>query len=251
MLVPPVAAGECQVWWATAHTVDSRLHRLLDGPEAARADRFRWDNDRALYVVAHALARLLLAPYVDRSPAEVRFAARCRGCGGPHGKPEVVGAPEPVAMSLSHAGRRVAVALSRDAVGVDVEVVDRELEIASFAHAVLSPAERETFFQLPADRRHAGLLTYWTRKEAVLKATGDGLAIPTEHLTVTAPAEPAGLVAWTDRPDPPTPVHLVDLSPGAGYVGALAALGPVAPRVTEHDATALLATAVADRPAAG
>src|SRR5690606_21175696 len=110
--------------------------------------------------------------------------------------------PGPLRLSWSHSGDRVVVAVTPGTeVGVDVErIVPHARETAE---RVLREPERAVLAALPEPRRPAGFVRYWTRKEALLKATGDGLAVPPALLHVTAPDAPPRLLSWSgpDRPD--------------------------------------------------
>lgn len=226
--------GHCHVWWGRPVSWQRRLWEVLGPEERARHDRLRRPDDRGRYLAAHALARVVLGGYLDTSPAGLRFVARCAVCGGPHGKPRLAGVDSDIEFSLAHSGSRVCVAVARVAVGVDVEALSSELDLRTMPAEVLSPAERGGWSLLAGADRAAGLLRYWTRKEALLKATGAGLSVPLQALTVTAPHERAGLVRWDRGPDE-TPIHLRDLHPGPGFVACLAAVSDDSPRVEERD----------------
>jgi len=155
-----------------------------------------------------------------------------------HGKPRLdppLGAPD---FSIAHSGQRVLLAVAHATVGVDVEAIRPLGEELSLR--ILSEAEKPVLARLAAADRSAALLRYWTRKEALLKATGHGLAISPHRLTVTAPAQPAALVAWAAAPPLAAEVHLQDLNPGPDHVGCLAILGS-RPEIREFDAGELLA----------
>ncbi|MEV6683050.1 4'-phosphopantetheinyl transferase superfamily protein [Streptomyces erythrochromogenes] len=234
--VPALRPGACQLWWASAGDAHPRLRELLDEGGRARADRLRQPAARALHLTAHALARTVAAAQLGTPAATLSLAAVCKRCGGPHGKPQP---PLPLRLSWSHSGDRVVVALSLGTeIGVDVE------RIAPFAPEtagrVLCAPERTVLAALPAVRRPEGFARYWTRKEALLKATGDGLTVPPELLHVTAPDAPPRLLSWSGPERPRLPLHLYDLDAGPGHLATLAAFGaPV--RLTQHDGSALLA----------
>jgi 4'-phosphopantetheinyl transferase len=100
----------------------------------------------------------------------------------------------------------------------------RRTDHGSLASAVLSSTERVAFGRIADAERHRSLLTYCTRKEALLKATGDGLTVPMRGLTVADPGRPARLVAWEDRPELTGRIRLHDLHPAAGHVASLAVI---------------------------
>ena len=243
--VPSLRTGECQVWWARPAAGHNELLSLLDAGEHARWSRFRRDEDRARYLAAHALARLVLAAHLGTAAAGLGFAAVCRQCGGTdHGKPRLRRGN--IEFSLSHSGERVVLAVARDAaLGVDVERLNARRDIAAVIPEVLSAAEQHALAAVPAaEERALALLRYWTRKEALLKATGDGLAVAPATITVTPPDAPPSLVAWAAALPLEVEAHLFDLNPGPGHVASLAVLGPRL-AVVERDADRLLATGVA------
>ncbi|MGY0058371.1 4'-phosphopantetheinyl transferase family protein [Streptomyces sp. LZ34] len=234
-----VRGGECHVWFAEACS-DLNLLDLLDDTERERYRHTVVESARALYLTAHALARRVIAAQLGTSPAELRFTASCGRCGKAHGKPVLVGSPLPLELSLSHSGRRVAVALALGTeIGVDIERVAESYD-EHLPSTVLAASERQALARLPEPDRTAGFTRYWCRKEAVLKATGHGLLVDPALLTVSPPDAPPRLEHWRDRPGPPVPPHLTDLHPGPGYRAALAALG-AAPRVIEHHEADLMA----------
>jgi 4'-phosphopantetheinyl transferase len=240
-MIPLLRAGECQVWWARPEAARDELEALLDAGERARLSRMRRAEDRARYVVSHALARVVLAAHVDAAATALGFAMACRHCGvSDHGKPRLSNAGD-IDFSLSHSGERVVLAVARGAaVGVDVERLGARRDIDALIPAVLSAAEQRVVAALPAAERALALLRYWTRKEALLKATGHGLALAPAAITVTPPDAPPALVAWEAAPPLDSQAHLFDLKPGPGHVASLAVLGPRL-AIIESSADGLLA----------
>jgi 4'-phosphopantetheinyl transferase len=241
-VIPPLPADECHVWWASPQAAAPHLLPLLSQAEHTRMNRFGQDADRARYLVARALARTVLSAHLGIPPREITFSTVCRHCGGPHGKPAVAGASKPVELSISHSGERVVLAVARDVpLGVDVERLESRVNPAGLIKRTLSGPERDLLATVPEADRTVAFLTYWTRKEALLKATGHGLAISPAHLTLTAPDVPPALLSWDARSPLEAPARLYDLSPGPGHLAALATLGGAELRVVERDAHALLA----------
>jgi 4'-phosphopantetheinyl transferase len=206
--------AEVCVAWA-APTASPRLVRLLDEVERWRLERFRSVGDRERFVAAHALLRIVLARQLGCSPGQVALDLTCAGCGGPHGAPRPAdpSLARALHLSLTHAGRRVAVAVSTTGpVGVDVDV-ESAAAFPGFDDVALDQAERSAIARLaPADRPRARV-TAWVRKEAVLKATGHGLTVPPDEVVVSMLGDPARLIAW--RGGPQEPVHLQDVDVAA------------------------------------
>ncbi|WP_147339520.1 4'-phosphopantetheinyl transferase family protein [Actinomadura spongiicola] len=218
---------ECAVHWARpTDTPDMRA--LLTDEERDRYDRFLRPADKARFVTGRFLARTALAEATGLDAATIRFTTDCPHCGGTHGKPRVLGSG--VDFSLSHSGDRVVVVLAEGVeVGVDVEQ-ENDRDVDRLAEAVLAVPERAALAAM--DDRRRGFHRYWTRKEALLKATGHGLAAPMTAIHVSAPGEPAEVVAW-DGEAAVSPVRLADLDPGPGYAAAVAALTDRPLKITE------------------
>ncbi len=221
--IPPLPAGICQVWWASPALATAAHVELLARDERERRERMRRPVDRDRFTIAYALARTVLAAHLGTGTAEIHFERTCLHCGGPHGKPRIDGSD--VRFSLSHSGDRVALAVTRDVeVGVDVEVLKPDLDVDLLAGNVLSAEEAAELAAVAPELRVTAFLTYWTRKEAVLKATGEGLAVPLKLLTVTGLDAAPRLTEWSDRPSAPARFQLHDLDAGTGHLAGLAAM---------------------------
>lgn len=195
--------------------------RLLAPDEEERAGRFHFDRDRRRYVVARGLLRVILGQYLRRAPASLHFRY------GAHGKPHVAAPEVALQFNLSHAGDVVLYAVTRRRrVGIDVERLDRLEDIASLALRVFSAREQAVFRRLPPEKRRAAFFACWTRKEAFIKAIGDGFSFPLEAFDVTvAPETPAALLRTRTDPEAAARWQMHDLAPGAGYAAALAVEG--------------------------
>lgn len=212
------------------------LRAMLDGRERERYERFMRAEDKARFVTGRALARRALADATGLPPAEIAFGTRCEHCGGDHGKPRLAGSRW--SFSLSHSGERVVLALAEGVeLGVDVER-ESDRDIDSIGDMVLTPAERDVLAALPPAGRRAAFHAYWSRKEALLKATGHGLAAPMSAVHVSAPGEPAEVLAWDHDAAVPA-VRLADLDAGEGYAAALAALTTRALKITPYEPSLL------------
>ena len=221
-----LGAHEIHVWSMRLdlpHVVLSRLESTLSPEEASQAGRFRFAADRDRYVAAHGLLRVLLANYLGTSPGRVALIAASGG------KPRVA-RPESLRFSLSHAATMALVAVSADReVGIDLEQIGEVDDLGRLAETCFSPAEVATLASLPKSQRLRAFYAGWTRKEAFLKATGDGLSRPLSSFAVSLPPdEPPRLLHVQGDPRAPERYWLVALEPAAGYVGALAVDGPPA-----------------------
>lgn len=170
------------------------------------------------------MAKTLAADHLGTSPSEIEFDSTCPDCGRQHGAPRVPGAD--LNLSISHSGHRVGVVVSSGpAVGLDVEAEGRDPNDSLLSY-VLNDVELDAIRDLSGPARKEAFLTYWTRKEAVMKATGLGLRLPLRDLVLSRPEEPARLLAChRDGPSPESTV-ITDLEPGAGYRAAVAVFSP-------------------------
>lgn len=202
------------VWYVGVDQVPESLAVLLDELDSFRRRKILREADQNLFLAAWVLARLVLGERLRLDPAALSFDRTCTHCGDQrHGKPVVKTISPGLDFSLSHAGGLAVIAVSDRAVGVDVEDV-------TAGKQPLAPALTE--------RERATCLSYidfarlWTRKEAVLKAVGRGLAIHPGRIEIVGSTLLA-LPAELGRPEDYT---LWDLPLPAPYVGSLAVLGP-------------------------
>lgn len=166
---------------------------ILSPGELAKAHRFKFDRDRNLYIAAHGLLRLILGKYLHRPPGEIAFSPT-------QGKPRLAAMPA-VQFNLSHTHGYVAIAVhpTRE-IGVDVEGVGRTFEWESLQDYCLGARERQVLTQLDAAAARSTFLSYWTRKEAFLKAIGVGLIDRLPELIVAEGSQSVTLTSLKDAP---------------------------------------------------
>jgi len=167
--------------------------------------------------------RQILGAYLSLAPAHLRFDLSARG------KPELAPGSNPLHLrfNLSHTHGLALVAVTRRReVGVDVEWSRPVAEATQIAERFFSPQESARLRALPAEQRPAAFFNCWTRREAYLKATGEGIAESPDRIEVTcAPREPARLLGVRGDPQAAVRWQLQELSPGPSYVAALAVKG--------------------------
>jgi 4'-phosphopantetheinyl transferase len=212
--------NEVHVWEASLdrpREVVQGFRTLLTAGERERADRFRFERDRDRYVVGRGQLRSLLAAYQGVRPTELRFEY------GEFEKPALAGAD--LHFNLAHSGDVVLFAFTRAGeVGVDVELEATRPRDERLAERFFSPAEVATFRSLPRSERPRAFLRCWTRKEAFLKARGDGLQLALDTFDVSlAPGQPVAVMRTEWSRTEPTEWSLSDLSDErAGYIAAIA-----------------------------
>ncbi len=233
--------GAVAIWWGrisdppadppgSANPVE-----LLNPLELARWGRYRMPADRQRFALGVTITRTVLGASLGVLPAAVALDRSCAHCAGDHGPPRLVGdLSSPVELSVAHSGDLVAVAFSDAAVGLDVELVDRTPgRHAGTATLALAPAELEEFGRLPEDDQAATFYTTWSRKEAVLKASRDGLTLPLAGLELET-ARPV-VRGWSSRPELVDRLWLTDLDAWPGYTATLATIDNPSPEITWHE----------------
>lgn len=230
---PPQAAflrmpegNQVHVWAASlevSESVRSLFEKTLSDDELARAARFHFEEHRNRYLAAHGWLRQLLAGYLGISAATVKFVD------SPLGKPGL--APSVNAgglhFNLTHSEGLALVAIARGrAVGIDLERVrplnDAEEMVARF----FSQRENAAFRRLPEEQKPLAFFNLWTRKEAWLKATGEGIGHLLNQVEVSfRPGEPAGLKSLPQGFENLSSWSIHHLIPGPGFVGALVVAG--------------------------
>lgn len=217
---------EVHVWQAELNQppqVTRNCLTLLTPDERARAARFHFDRDRNHFIVARGLLRQLLARYLKMKPANLRFRY------GSHGKPSLIHdtGVENLSFNLSHSHERALCAVARGReLGVDIEHLRPEFADRDVAERFFSRLEVAALSSLPEEAQVEGFFNCWTRKEAYVKAVGEGLSLPLDRFDVSLkPGEPAALLGTRGLNEEVSRWQLMELLPGAGYAGALVAEG--------------------------
>lgn len=220
---PELVADEIHLWLATLDQPPiplAALATMLTLDERERAARFRFPEHRNRFIAGRGLLRELLGRYLDRPAATLRFEP------GPHGKPVLAGADigAELHFNLSHSSDRALYAVARREVGVDLERLDRNVNHAAIIERVCTPREWAAFQALPAERLQSAFFACWTRKEAIAKALGGGLAsgLRTFEVCCRAEAHPDGRASVRDGQGREWSV--LNLEPESGWIGALAAM---------------------------
>jgi 4'-phosphopantetheinyl transferase len=212
---------ELHIWhWEPARTQQelSDLWKVLSEDEQERAERYRFPKHRDEFVINRARLRSLLAGYLARLPRELVFDY------APHGKPYLRNESGDWRFNLSHTEGRAAFAITRAReVGIDIEQMRPQADARKIAERFFSVKERQSLHGLSREALDRAFFRCWTRKEAYIKARGEGLSIPLHQFDVSlAEGEPAALLGT--RPDPNEAQRwiLYDLPFPKGYAGAVA-----------------------------
>ncbi|MFB6718719.1 4'-phosphopantetheinyl transferase family protein [Kribbella sp. NPDC056345] len=206
--------NEVEVWWARVGQARPEFVADLNAVEQQRYAAYRRDADKARFLLGVTMVRRLLGARMSLPSASVVLDRTCPDCGKPHGKVRADG----VELSVSHSGDWVGLAIGTAPVGLDVEQIDSRVEVDGVAGMSLAPEELAELAR--AHDKPRAFATYWTRKEALLKATGEGIA-GLQSVVVSGPDQPPVVLKWEGGA-----VQLADLEVGNGYAAALAVLSP-------------------------
>jgi len=201
------------------------LLRTLGEDERARAARFHFDRDRNAYIVARGTLRALAGRYLDHPPDALAFGYRAKG------KPYLTAPPgDALRFNVSHSGELALIAFARGReIGVDIEHRRPLDDLLSLARTSFSPHEYAALCRLPpADHIHA-FFSCWSRKEAFIKATGEGVSQLADFDVSLRPDEPARLLRVEGEPWAQRRWSLQDLPAIPDYAAALVIEGSESP----------------------
>lgn len=196
----------------------ARLKALLSSDEKWRLSRFRFERDRRRFLVRHGLLRLILSAYTRMPASRHVFQYGIRG------KPALRDSlGRTFHFNMAHSEERFLLGLTRiGPVGTDIEFLRPLAEMDSLVRQHFSPSETATFHSLRPSARVQAFFSCWTRKEAFVKALGEGLFTPLDSFDVTlAPNTGARIVRWGGSMARAAEWKLLHLQPYRGYVGAV------------------------------
>lgn len=230
-LPPPVkltlSSNEVQVWRASLAQPEATiagLWKLLTPDERQRAQRYVRKESQQQFVVARGILRQILALYTKLSPAALTLTSNR------YGRPSLPSDLNPAQLNfnLSHSGNLVLYAFSRGrAVGIDIETVRKEIATLAIAENFFSPDEVTALKAVSEDMHTVAFFNCWTRKEAFIKALGEGLSHPLQNFSVSlAPHEEAALLSVRGDQRAAARWKMHALEPGIGYVASVIAENP-------------------------
>lgn len=208
-----VPANEVHVWAVPLTGDPEPFGKLLSPAEHDRLQRYRFADHQRRYQIGHGALRRILAGYMDKDPETVDFRQ------GPRGKPYLVG--DGPFFNLSHSGKLALIGFATTELGLDVEKVRHLESLTKIAERHFSGAEFGKLVELEGDDRELAFYRCWTRKEAYIKALGEGLSLPLDSFDVSLSEDPEFLACHDGREDP-AKWSMLDVSPGPEFVGAMA-----------------------------
>ena len=237
-LQPPSSAHlgsrEVYLWTVPLEASDRQVEECrawLSEQEVTRAARYKFDRHRRDFILSHGVLRALLGKLRRAYPANISFVYAS------HGKPALEDGADPVQFNMSRSGSMAVYAFTKGCeVGVDVEQINPVPELVEVAARFFAAEETAELMALSEALRVEAFFNCWTRKEAFVKALGEGLSVPLDSFRVTlGPGEPARLLYTADNVPAAQDWTLYDWAPAAEWVCALAY--PDRPRTVRHSPT--------------
>jgi 4'-phosphopantetheinyl transferase len=220
---PPLAENEVHVWTGPLDVPDAvraGLAATLSAAEAQRAEQFKFDRHRNRFIAGRGWLRTTLARYLQVEAAGLEFVY------SPHGKPALAARSNPAHLhfNLAHSDDLALLAITRTGpVGIDVEHVRLIKDLEDLVSRFFSRREDELFQALAPNKKPAAFFNLWTRKEALLKATGQGIGSALADVEVSfLPGEPARLLGIAGDTGKAVEWSLHDLSSANRLAAALA-----------------------------
>jgi len=219
-----LASDEVHSWCASLDVppeTSARLYAALSPDERTRSARFQFERDQQRFIVARGVLRDLLGRYLQTQPSQISFVYNA------FGKPDL--SPEfgnRLKFNLSHSAGLALIAIATASnVGVDLEYIRAQSDYTDIARRFFSTAEVDYLIALPSHIYAEAFFSCWTKKEAYLKACGEGLAIPLNSFSVPLTTDPAhapvDLYVASKDIVPAKRWSLYALRPAPGYTGAL------------------------------
>jgi 4'-phosphopantetheinyl transferase len=214
---------EVHVWASSLAVAPGRLDALkatLSGGELDRAGKFRFDHHRNRFIAGRGCLRAILGRYLSNDPARIEFSYSRLG------KTEFAPGFDGLGLhfNVAHSEDLALFAITRlGPVGVDVECIRVVRDVDELVARFFSVRENGLFQKLASSEMPSAFFNLWTRKEALLKATGEGITGGLDRVEVSfLPDEPAQLLAMSGDVESAAQWSLHELSPATGFVGAVA-----------------------------
>lgn len=216
--------SEIHLWVSAVLRPPTPLPDLYDScspSERALIDKMGFEGRRSEYLLSRGLLRLLLARYLGTDPSALEFGQL------EHGKPVLSNPVTDITFSISHSAGVVAHAFARGRrIGVDIEQLRPGVGVEDIARRHFTATEKSGVLALPEPARTEAFFNCWTRKEAFLKATGDGLSGSLTGVEVSfQPGDEARIVSVDGNREAAANWSMLEIKPAHDYVGVVVAEG--------------------------
>ncbi|HBL11403.1 MAG TPA: 4'-phosphopantetheinyl transferase [Cyanobacteria bacterium UBA11162] len=220
-----LSAGDVHVWCTELDLPIEQIENLaqiLSPDEQQRADRFYFERDKKHFIAGRGILRTILGRYLDLAPTKIEFSYSLRG------KPALANTDINKAFNfnLSHSKGLALYAVSKSySLGIDLEYSRTMPDAEQLAKRFFSTNEYKVIRTLPNDQKQEAFFNAWTRKEAYLKATGEGLMGLSQVEVSLIPGEPPRLLSIAGDQQAASHWSLYHLIPAPDYIAALAVEG--------------------------
>ena len=218
---------EVHVWCTSLDALGARqtqFWKMLSQDEQVRAQRFHFEIHRQRFIIGRGILRMVLSRYLHIAPESIAFSYAANG------KPFLIPSEftQDIEFNVSHSHELALFAFTRkQAIGIDIEYMRAFPDAQAIVNSFFSTQEQEAFSALPMSKQTAAFFATWTRKEAYLKACGDGLSLPLSQFEVSLePEKEARILAIGGNRDEAARWFLQDiLLPDSDYRGAVVLQG--------------------------
>ena len=196
-----LAENEVHIWLNYLNVHEARikhLYPLLSNKEKERSERFKFYKHRKAFIASHGFMQVVLSYYIDSAAGEIEFTQTELG------KPSLIDKQNTnnIQFNLSHSGNMAILAVCKQhALGVDIEYAERKIEWQGISKRFFTSNEQLELFKLDDASQRDAFFQIWTRKEAHMKVTGQGLSLAPSHFEVTVPPLPAEFIGNLKKAD--------------------------------------------------
>lgn len=193
-----LAEDEVHIWvnYLNIHQAKLKhLYPLLSDAEKERSEQFKFFKHRKHFIASHGFLHSVLAYYLDIAAEEILFSQ------GENGKPFISTEqnPQNIQFNMSHSGNIAILAVCRQhSVGIDIEFMERKTDWQGVIKRYFTENEQRKIHALPEELQKDAFYRVWTRKEAHMKVTGEGLRLSPSKFEVSVPPEPPSLITAAD-----------------------------------------------------
>ncbi len=183
--------GAIHVWlnYLNIHQAKLKhLYPLLSDAEKARSEQFKFFKHRKHFIASHGFLHTVLAYYLDTPAGHILFSH------GNNGKPSIIDEqnPQQIQFNMSHSNNLAILAICKGhQLGIDIEFMERKTDWQGVGKRFFTPNEQQAIARLPEEQQKEAFYRVWTRKEAHMKVTGEGLRLPPTQFEVSVPPSPA------------------------------------------------------------
>lgn len=213
--VPELTAGEVHIWRIRLDISDDdwqALTSMLSDDEQIKAKRFHYEKHRRRYIVGRAALRTLLGQYLDLQPKSIEFTYNS------HGKPGLADGSSGMRFNLSHTEEIMLAAFVMGSdIGIDIESIMRDVDCTDIGQRWFSDMEGRTLQALPDYARHDAFFRTWSRKEAYIKARGEGISHLLHRFSVSVDEHEPRLIEHQDDAGETIRWRFIDIDAGEKY----------------------------------